>query len=46
MIKMGEAGAILAGDTLYSKAFEILSKVENEPARVFEVYGYPFKDLH
>lgn len=32
----GEAGAILAGDTLYSKAFEILSKVENEPVRVLK----------
>jgi geranylgeranyl diphosphate synthase type I len=32
----GEAGAILAGDTLYSKAFEILSKVENEPSRVLK----------
>ncbi len=35
-VKWGEAGAILAGDTLYSKAFEILSKVENEPARVLK----------
>ncbi len=32
----GEAGAILAGDTLYSKAFEILSKVENEPSRILK----------
>lgn len=32
----GEAGAILAGDTLYSKAFEILSKIENEPVRVLK----------
>ncbi len=32
----GEAGAILAGDTLYSKAFEILSKVENEPLRILK----------
>lgn len=32
----GEAGAILAGDTLYSKAFEILSKVENEPVRILK----------
>ncbi|MGB9929206.1 MAG: polyprenyl synthetase family protein [Methanosarcina sp.] len=32
----GEAGAILAGDTLYSKAFEILSKVENEPLRTLK----------
>ncbi len=30
----GEAGAILAGDTLYSKAFSILSKVQNEPSRI------------
>jgi geranylgeranyl diphosphate synthase, type I len=32
----GEAGAILAGDTLYSKAFEILSKVENDPLRILK----------
>lgn len=32
----GEAGAILAGDTLYSKAFEILAKVENEPLRILK----------
>jgi geranylgeranyl diphosphate synthase, type I len=32
----GEAGAILAGDTLYSKAFEILSKVDNEPVRILK----------
>ncbi|MDD2614475.1 MAG: polyprenyl synthetase family protein [Methanosarcina sp.] len=32
----GEAGAILAGDTLYSKAFEILSKVENDPVRILK----------
>ncbi len=32
----GEAGAILAGDTLYSKAFEIMSKVENEPVRILK----------
>ncbi len=32
----GDAGAILAGDTLYSKAFEILSKVENEPVRILK----------
>lgn len=35
-VKWGEAGAILAGDTLYSKAFEILSKVENEPVRILK----------
>ncbi len=35
-VKWGEAGAILAGDTLYSKAFEILSKVENDPARILK----------
>lgn len=35
-MKWGEAGAILAGDTLYSKAFEILSKVENEPLRTLK----------
>lgn len=32
----GEAGAILAGDTLYSKAFEILSKAENDPSRILK----------
>jgi len=32
----GEAGAILAGDTLYSKAFSILSKVQNEPSRILK----------
>jgi geranylgeranyl diphosphate synthase type I len=35
-MKWGEAGAILAGDTLYSKAFEILSRVENEPERILK----------
>jgi len=35
-LKWGEAGAILAGDTLYSKAFEILSRVENEPERILK----------
>lgn len=35
-VKWGEAGAILAGDTLYSKAFEILSKVENDPVRILK----------
>lgn len=35
-VRWGEAGAILAGDTLYSKAFEILSKVENEPVRLLK----------
>jgi len=33
-VKWGEAGAILAGDTLYSKSFEILARIENEPARI------------
>jgi len=32
----GEAGAILAGDTLYSRAFQIISKVENEPIRILK----------
>ena len=32
----GEAGAILAGDTLYSRAFQIMSKVENEPIRILK----------
>lgn len=35
-VKWGEAGAILAGDTLYSKAFEILSKAENDPSRILK----------
>lgn len=34
--KWNENVAILAGDTLYSKAFEILSKVENEPVRILK----------
>ncbi|SFM59920.1 polyprenyl synthetase family protein [Methanolobus profundi] len=32
-VKWGEAGAILAGDTLYSKAFEILTRAPGEPER-------------
>lgn len=35
-VKWGEAGAILAGDTLYSRAFEILSKVEKEPDQILK----------
>lgn len=35
-VKWGEAGAILAGDTLYSRAFEILSKVEKEPVQILK----------
>ncbi|MCQ1534588.1 polyprenyl synthetase family protein [Methanosarcina sp. KYL-1] len=35
-VKWGEAGAILAGDTLYSKAFEILSRIDNEPERILK----------
>ena len=33
-VKWGEAGAILAGDTLYSKAFEIVTSMDNDPARI------------
>lgn len=33
-VKWGEAGAILAGDTLYSKAFEIVSSMDNDPKRI------------
>lgn len=33
-VKWNEAGAILAGDTLYSKAFDILSGVDNDPAQI------------
>ncbi|MDD3041432.1 MAG: polyprenyl synthetase family protein [Methanosarcinaceae archaeon] len=35
-VKWGEAGAILAGDTLYSKAFEILSRIDNEPEKILK----------
>lgn len=35
-VKWGEAGAILAGDTLYSKAFEILSKIDSEPDKILK----------
>lgn len=33
-VKWNEAGAILAGDTLYSKAFDILSDVDNDPVQI------------
>ncbi|WP_406670227.1 polyprenyl synthetase family protein [Methanolobus sp. ZRKC4] len=35
-VKWGEAGAILAGDTLYSRAFEILTQVEGKPERILK----------
>ena len=35
-VKWSEAGAILAGDTLYSKAFEILTHMDNDPASVLK----------
>lgn len=35
-VKWGEAGAILAGDTLYSKAFEILTHTPGEPERILK----------
>lgn len=35
-VKWGDAGAILAGDTLYSKAFEILTHMDNDPVRVLK----------
>lgn len=35
-VKWGEAGAILAGDTLYSKAFEILAHASGEPERILK----------
>lgn len=38
-IKWGEAGAILAGDTLYSKAFEIITSMDNEPKRLVKSIG-------
>jgi geranylgeranyl diphosphate synthase type I len=31
---MGEPAAILAGDTLYSKAFEIITSMDNDPVRI------------
>lgn len=37
-VKWGEPGAILAGDTLYSKAFEILAGCKGDPARLVEVF--------
>lgn len=33
-IKWSEAGAILSGDTLHSKSFEILSRIKTDPARI------------
>jgi geranylgeranyl diphosphate synthase type I len=33
-VKWGEPAAILAGDTLYSKAFEILTNMDNDPLRI------------
>lgn len=35
-MKWGLSGAILAGDTLYSKAFHILSQCETDPARMLQ----------
>lgn len=35
-VKWGLSGAILAGDTLYSKAFHILSQTEADPARMVQ----------
>ena len=32
----GEAGGILAGDTLYSKAIEIITEADNDPARLLK----------
>ncbi|MBZ3935103.1 polyprenyl synthetase family protein [Methanimicrococcus blatticola] len=32
----GEAGGILAGDTLYSKAIEIITEADSEPARLLK----------
>ena len=32
----GEAGGILAGDTLYSKAIEIITKADSDPARLLK----------
>lgn len=33
-VKWGEPVAILAGDTLYSRAFEIITRMDNDPARI------------
>ena len=33
-VKWSKAGAILAGDTLYSKSFEILSRIKADPVRI------------
>lgn len=35
-VKWGSEGAILAGDTLYSKAFEILSSMEKDPESILK----------
>jgi geranylgeranyl diphosphate synthase type I len=35
-VKWGSEGAILAGDTLYSKAFEILSVMEKDPESILK----------
>ncbi|MCM1987348.1 MULTISPECIES: polyprenyl synthetase family protein [Methanococcoides] len=35
-VKWGSEGAILAGDTLYSKAFEILSVMEKDPGSILK----------
>ncbi len=33
-VKWSMAGAILAGDTLYSKSFEIISRIKTDPVRI------------
>ncbi|MDR2944865.1 MAG: polyprenyl synthetase family protein [Methanosarcinales archaeon] len=35
----GEAGGILAGDTLYSKAIEIITEADSDPARLLKASG-------
>ena len=35
-VKWGSAGAILAGDTLYSRAFEIISSMEKDPESILK----------
>jgi geranylgeranyl diphosphate synthase type I len=37
-VKWGLSGAILAGDTLYSKAFHILSQCKTDPAHMVECF--------
>ena len=42
----GDSGAILAGDTLYSKAFQILGNTPAEPRLILAVHEHTLQDLH